>query len=139
MEDLHSFHTRNYDKSADLERVSSLQQFFIILKVLPRFIVKVLFVLVAEIYYSYLAPIYHYFVPEELANIHGQLAAVSEKCIESLLLLFRRTFRYFQSMKSLERVYLLSIYRFCKHFTGKYNGFAQYEFIYLFIGTPHEF
>lgn len=81
MEDLHSFHTRNYDKSADLESVSLLQQFCIIIKVLPQFIVKVLFVLVAEIYYSYLAPIYHYFVPVELADIHGQLAAVSETFI----------------------------------------------------------
>lgn len=79
MEDLHSFHTRNYDKSADLERVSSLQQFFIILKVLPRFIVKALFVLAAELYYTWLAPIYHYFVPVKLADIRGQLAAVSGK------------------------------------------------------------
>lgn len=79
MEDLHSFHKRNYDKSADLERVSSLQQFFIILKVLPRFIVKVLYVVVAELYFSLVAPIYHYFVPEELADIRGQLAAVSGK------------------------------------------------------------
>lgn len=79
MEDLHSFHTRNYDKSADLERVSALQQFFIILKVLPRFVVKVLYVLVAELYYSLLGPIYHYFVPVELADIRGQLAAVSGK------------------------------------------------------------
>lgn len=80
MEDLHSFHKRNYDKSADLERVSALQQFFIILKVLPRFIVKVLYVVVAELYYSIVAPIYHYFVPQELADIRGQLAAVSEQC-----------------------------------------------------------
>lgn len=78
MEDLHSFHKHKYDKSADLERVSTLQQFFIILKVLPRFIVKVLYVVVAELYYSIVAPIYHCFVPEELADIHGQLAAVSE-------------------------------------------------------------
>lgn len=79
MEDLHSFHTRNYDKSADLEDVSILQHIFGLSKALPRFLVKILFVLIAEIYYSLVAPIYHCFVPLELADISGQLAAVSEK------------------------------------------------------------
>lgn len=83
MEDLHSFHTRNYDKSADLESVSLFQQAIVYLKVLPRFIVKILFVIVAEIYYSLLKPIYHVFVPIELADIRGQLAAVSKQINEA--------------------------------------------------------
>lgn len=78
MEDLHKFHTRNYDKSADLESVPILQRIFDLLKVLPRGILKVLIVIFAELYFSLLEPIYHYLVPVELADIHGQLAAVSE-------------------------------------------------------------
>lgn len=77
MDDLHSFHKRQYDKSADLEKLSRWQRFVMLIKLLPRFIFKVILVFAAELYFSLLRPIYRYFVPK-LMDIRGQVAVVSE-------------------------------------------------------------
>lgn len=76
MDDLHSFHKRQYDKSADLEKLSRWQRFVMLIKLLPRFIFKVVLVFTAEFYYLFIRPIYRYFVPQ-LMDIRGQVAVVS--------------------------------------------------------------
>lgn len=77
MDDLHSFHKRQYDKSADLEQMSRWQRLIVLLKVLPRFFLKIIVVFSAEFYFSLLRPIFRYFVPK-LMDIRGQVAVVSE-------------------------------------------------------------
>lgn len=77
MDDLHSFHKRQYDKSADLEKLSRWRRLVMLVKLLPRFIFKVILVFTAELYYSLLRPSYRYFVPK-LMDIRGQVAVVSE-------------------------------------------------------------
>lgn len=77
MDDLHSFHKRQYEKSVDFEKTSRWQRFVLLMKVLPRFILKMIIVFSAEFYYSLIRPIYRYFVPK-LMDIRGQVAVVSE-------------------------------------------------------------
>lgn len=76
MDDLHSFHKRQYNKSADLEKLTRWQRFVLLMKVLPRLIVKIVIVVIAEIYYTLIRPIYRFFVPKAM-NIRGQVAVVS--------------------------------------------------------------
>lgn len=79
MDDVHSFHTRSYEKAnSDDFEISPMRRTLVLLSVLPSLIVKTLFVLAAEIYYL-LEAIFHFFVPKTLKDIRGQLAAVSEK------------------------------------------------------------
>lgn len=77
MDDLHSFHQRQYEKSVDFEKTSRWQRFVLLMKVLPRFILKMIIVFSAEFYYSLIRPIFRYFVPK-LMDIRGQVAVVSE-------------------------------------------------------------
>ena len=76
MDDLHSFHKRQYNKSADLEKLSRWHRFVVLMKLLPRFVFKVIVVFAAELYYSLIRPIFRYFVPK-LMDIRGQVAVVS--------------------------------------------------------------
>lgn len=84
MDDLHSFHKQQYEKSADLEKLTRWQRFVILVKVLPRLVVKLVIVVLAELYYSIIRPMYRYFVPKAM-NIRGQVAVVSA---HSMLTLF---------------------------------------------------
>lgn len=73
---VHSFQNQGYEKSNDLEEISPLQRFLTVLKVLPNLLVKGLFVILLEVYFTLRAPFY-YFVPPPLNEIRGQLAVVT--------------------------------------------------------------
>lgn len=88
MDDVHTFHTRSYDKAKEIEPPSPVQRAIVILKLLPSFIVKVLIIIVLELYYR-LLPIVQFFVPKKLIDIQGHLAVVSATVVsESKALTF---------------------------------------------------
>lgn len=71
-----TFHTRTYEKSKELEKISSLQRFIIILKVFPILFAKFVIVILLEIFYT-LRTCFYWIVPPPMIDIRGQLAAVS--------------------------------------------------------------
>lgn len=73
---MQTFPNRIYEKSKDLERISSLQRFIIIAKVFPSLFVKFIIVVIWEIFYT-LRACFYLIVPPPLIDIRGQLAAVS--------------------------------------------------------------
>lgn len=85
MEDIHSFHTRAYEKSADFEEQTLLQRFITLAPSIPILIVKLLVILCALIFELF-KQIFYCFVPKPLTNIRGQLAVVS---VTFYILLFR--------------------------------------------------
>lgn len=78
MEDVHSFHTRVYDKSEDLKKINILKRIFLYAKTFPILIVKLLVVGIVLIY-ELLKQILFWIVPKPLRDIRGQLAVVSVK------------------------------------------------------------
>lgn len=76
MDDVHTFHTRAYDKSVDFEEQSLLQRAIKIAPAVPNLIVKTSIVICALIYHL-VQQILHCFVPKPLKDIRGQLAVVS--------------------------------------------------------------
>lgn len=78
MEDIHSFHTRNYDKASKFNVASPLQRILTLLPLLPSIIAKTLLVVLLEIFFV-LLELFHLIVPKPMKNIRGQLAAVGAK------------------------------------------------------------
>lgn len=76
MDDLHSFHTRSYDKSDDVEEISPWQQAISLIAALPLMLAKLLIVGLALIF-EFLQQIFFSIVPRPLNDISGQLAVVS--------------------------------------------------------------
>ncbi|XP_055311358.1 uncharacterized oxidoreductase YoxD-like [Sitodiplosis mosellana] len=76
MEDVHTFHTKSYERADDLEVLCPSRRAIMILKLLPGLIVKTLIVIVLELYYLLLA-LFHLIFPRWLKDIRGQLAAVT--------------------------------------------------------------
>lgn len=76
MDDIHSFHTRAYDKSGDFEEQTLWQQTITLAQAVPILIVKILIVICALIYHL-IKQIVYCFVPRPLKNIRGKLAVVS--------------------------------------------------------------
>lgn len=78
MEDVHTFHTRNYDRSELFKDPTLMQRFLTLLPVLPSIVLKTLAVILLEIFYV-LRELFHFMVPRTLKDIRGQLAAVGVK------------------------------------------------------------
>lgn len=76
MDDIHSFHTRTYEKSADIEEQTLQQRFITLAPVIPILIGK-LFIVLCALIFELFKQIFYCFVPQPLTNIRGQLAAVS--------------------------------------------------------------
>lgn len=116
MDDVHSFHTRSYEK-ADYEEPTPMRRTLVILSVLPSLIVKTLFVVGAEIYFL-LETIFHYFVPKTLKDIRGQLAAVSEKWFPSRV----KYVQWHWHLTSIYNLYHIGNWRQQRHRTGNLLG-----------------
>lgn len=78
MEDVHSFHTRTYDKSEPLDGPTPIGRALTILALLPSIVLKTSFVILMEIFYI-LRELFYLMVPRPLKDIRGQLAAVGAK------------------------------------------------------------
>lgn len=76
MDDIHSFHTRAYEKSADFVEQTLAQRMITLAPVIPSPLVKLLVVLCALIFELFKQAFYC-FVPKPLTNIRGQVAVVS--------------------------------------------------------------
>lgn len=76
MDDIHSFHTRAYEKSADFEEPTLLQRIITVAPAVPILIVKFLIVLCALVFELF-KQMFYCFVPKPLNSIRGQLAVVS--------------------------------------------------------------
>lgn len=76
MDDLHSFHTRSYDKSDELEEIKPWQKAISLLIALPLLLVKLLIILLALIF-EVLKFFFFCIVPRPLNDIRDQLAVVS--------------------------------------------------------------
>lgn len=84
MDDLHSFHTRSYDKSDDVEEISPWQQAISLIAALPLMVAKLLIVGLALIF-EFLQQIFFSIVPRPLNDISGQLAVVSVHCFHGFV------------------------------------------------------
>lgn len=79
-----TFHTKTYEKSKELQKISPLQRFIMIAKVFPILFAKFLIVVFLEIFYTLRAGFY-WIVPPPMIDIRGQLAAVSVMLFYSCL------------------------------------------------------
>lgn len=82
MDDIHTFHTRSYDKSDDFEEPSLLQRVSVLIQAVPILLVKLFIIICAFIHHS-IQQVFYCFVPRPLTDIRGQLAVVSAKEIGS--------------------------------------------------------
>lgn len=76
MDDIHTFHTRTYDKSDDFENPSLFSRISVLVQAVPILLVKLFIVICALIYHS-IQQVVYCFVPRPLTDIRGQLAVVS--------------------------------------------------------------
>lgn len=81
MDDVHTFHTRSYDKADEIKELSVIRRIIMITTLLPGIIVKTLIVAVLQLWYLLLGA-FHLIVPRKLKDIRGQLAVVGAKYIK---------------------------------------------------------
>ncbi|XP_031626085.1 17-beta-hydroxysteroid dehydrogenase 13-like [Contarinia nasturtii] len=76
MDDVHSFHTRKYEKADELQEPNFIRKSLVLLQILPGLVLKTLIIVVLELYYLLLA-VFHLIVPKPLKEIRGKLAVVT--------------------------------------------------------------
>lgn len=76
MDDIHTFHTRSYDKADDLKEPNFMRRSLVLLQLIPGLLLKGLVIVLAELYYLLLAGFFS-IVPKKLIDIRGKLAVVS--------------------------------------------------------------